>query len=699
MNRNILLVEPNYKNKYPPMGLMKIAMYHRLQGDNVVFWKGEFHDFILRELTEALIQKLFDIDNSVENDAPDYSSTRRKNKINWLVHKPELITAVKTGRILPDSGLELATEKSPFSKLWILDFHKQYSTNAYCNTPKWDRICITTLFTFYWDLTIKTINNFKKLCKNPKEVHVGGILASLVPDLLERDTGIKPHIGIISEPIYPGDTPLKPPFNQTPIDELPLDYSLIEETDYEYPEINAYFGYTTRGCINKCEFCAVPKLEPNYINHIPLVNRIHETIKRFGEQKNLLLLDNNVFASESFNEIIDEIASLGFANGATYIPPNQLEIAIKLLLEGWNDRAYIKMGVRLLNEFLTKLKGDKSYEQVYSLLLENNLLHDYSATKESILQVYDIIKDLYEQKRSKRPVVRFVDFNQGLDARKATHEIMKKMSTIAIRPMRIAFDWWALRLQYVKAIILAQKNNILQLSNYLLYNFKDKPIELYYRLLLNVELCEELGVNIYSFPMKYHPIFEEKWLTNRDYIGENWSRKEIRCIQAVLNSTHGKIGKGRTFFYKAFGRNAEEFKELLILPEAFIIKRWDAEITGLKAKWLDAYNNLSSDLKEIFYKIVYSNDFSPSTLKEAPTELSYILTFYQYQREDIPTVSEEAKNKAITTFEASCPEEVSSECKEIIEKASKSLEEDYKKKNSNDLVPKRKRGRPPKNKI
>ena len=35
MNRKALLLEPPYKNKYPPMGLMKLATYFRRYKDNV----------------------------------------------------------------------------------------------------------------------------------------------------------------------------------------------------------------------------------------------------------------------------------------------------------------------------------------------------------------------------------------------------------------------------------------------------------------------------------------------------------------------------------------------------------------------------------------------------------------------------------------------------------------------------------------
>jgi hypothetical protein len=48
--------------------------------------------------------------------------------------------------------------------------------------------------------------------------------------------------------------------------------------------------------------------------------------------------------------------------------------------------------------------------------------------------------------------VRFIDFNQGMDAQRATQEKMAKLATIAIRPFRIAFDSWAERKPYVRAV-------------------------------------------------------------------------------------------------------------------------------------------------------------------------------------------------------------------------------------------------------
>jgi radical SAM superfamily enzyme YgiQ (UPF0313 family) len=61
----------------------------------------------------------------------------------------------------------------------------------------------------------------------------------------------------------------------------------------------------TRGCIRKCSFCAVPTIEPKYCGYIPITERIEETKKKYGDRRNLLLLDNNVLASKQFPAIIE----------------------------------------------------------------------------------------------------------------------------------------------------------------------------------------------------------------------------------------------------------------------------------------------------------------------------------------------------------------------------------------------------------
>ena len=87
---------------------------------------------------------------------------------------------------------------------------------------------------------------------------VGGIMSSLIPEEVEKATGITPHRGLLDRPHLVDED------SEDVIDELPLDYSILEEIDYVYPANNAYFAYMTRGCVNKCRFCAVPRLEPNY---------------------------------------------------------------------------------------------------------------------------------------------------------------------------------------------------------------------------------------------------------------------------------------------------------------------------------------------------------------------------------------------------------------------------------------------------
>ena len=588
MKRNVLLLEPNYKNKYPPIGLMKLATYHRMIGDNVVFYKGDLNNFILKNLTCDLVIKLTDIDNS----------------IIWNKYFKRITEFIKTGK---REILEDLVKLSKYELLitsWFIHFKDIYRKKEFLNNPKWDRICISTLFTFHWKITIETIEFAKKLVKNETELKIGGVLATVLADEIEKETGLKPHKGLLDKAGILDD-------NEIVIDDLSLDYSILEEIEYKYPENNAYYGYMTRGCIRKCSFCAVPKLEPKFQNFVPLKKQIKAASKKYGEKRNLLLLDNNVLASDCFSDIIEEIKASGFSKKSKFVESNQLDLTIKNLKSGYNDIAFVNKSHALLHQLLKRLKGENQ-QNLYDLMDSLSLLKIETTTKENILAIYPDVKELYEKYRNKVPKQRYVDFNQGVDARLLVEDEtkMKLLSEIPIRPLRIAFDSMKYEKVYVKSIELAAKYGIRNLSNYLLYNEKDKPVELYQRLRINVELCETHDLNIYSFPMKFHPINGKEWYANRHFIGKHWNRKFIRAIQTILNATKGKIGKGKSFFYEAFGNDENEYFKLLYMPETYILFRFFFKEKGYTDSWWNEFNSFLPDELENTKSIIEKNDFS-----------------------------------------------------------------------------------------
>ncbi len=271
--------------------------------------------------------------------------------------------------------------------------------------------------------------------------------------------------------------------------------------------------------------------------------------------------------------------------------------------------------------------------------MNNSLLEYYSVTKKAILDTYDFISPFFSNFYSSKKVIRSVDFNQGIDARLINDHNMKRLSEICIRPLRIAFDHWSLHEVYEKAIRTAAKYGLKKLSNYVLYNFNDKPLELYWRLRLNIILCEELDVDIYSFPMKYLPISDPDYFKNRNFIGKYWSKKFIRTIQSILNSTGGKVGHSKDFFFKAFGKDEYEFNLLLYMPEDMIINRLFYENNGITQKWIDDYTSLSEVDRIYVNKIIESNIFTDDIIKHKNKRIENVLSYYLMKQTNICSCS------------------------------------------------------------
>lgn len=526
----VLLVEPNYKNKYPPMGLMKISTYHKMLGDEVRFVKG------------------FD---------------------------PEVDEEV------------------------------------------WDRIYVTTLFTFDFDTDVQTINHYKLLVNDISDLYVGGIMASLMPDKIVAATGIeRSHIltGLFTDTSVVGDD------NNINVDELPLDYDILEQIDYKYPAGDNYFAYTTRGCPNHCSFCAVPILEPNFRVTNNIIDQIKTIDEKYGPKQHLLLLDNNVLNTVDLKSLVDDLCTAGFGRGAKYVDPGAYNIVMMRYKNGDRAEFLDKKMAAYLESFKKRIKSAEMLETFLQVVIGAEDAEDYA---QYMLEHEEELSPIIEKYRSKAKKARYLDFNQGVDGRKINDENMEQLARLAIYPLRIAFDDIKLKDVYCEAVRTAHRHGINQISNYILFNYKDKPEDLYERLRVNIELNEELGIQIFSFPMKYSPINE----TDRTYIGANWCKKSVRAISAILQVTKGVVAAGSSFFYKAFGKNLEEYHEILAMPRELIMFRSYFEKNGTTARWQTLYRQLTNEQKERLMRLVSLN---VSELRNTPwpSDLADILEFY-----------------------------------------------------------------------
>lgn len=600
MSRNILLIEPNFKNKYPPIGLMKISTYHKMLGDNVQFFKGDLKKFSIQLRVDHCIKFLNTVIptfswNEIEKEIKDYISSKRLKQLEEI-----------TNRFDVNQELIRSTLKS-FSSKPLNDI--------------FDRIYVSTLFTFYWEITIKTIEFTKTLTKSRDNIFIGGVMASLLREEIIAETGIVPLSGLLDKPNSLDEN------SEIIIDELPLDYSILHEIDYIYPTDSAYFTFMTKGCTRKCAFCSVPKLEPTYKEKIDAKYPFEYVRNKFGEQRNLLLMDNNVLASPKFPEIIQEIKDLGFYKGSTFTYPNKLKIAVENLISGYNDKAYIKEAYKIIHELETRI--NPKAKESYKLLLEKTHLLTIPTNKEIIITAYPEINVFYEKYRYQGKLARYVDFNQGVDARYVTDENMKLMSEIPIRPLRIAFDHIGIKKTYINAVELAAKYGLSDLSNYILFNFKDKPADFYERLKINVDLGKRLNIKIFSFPMKFVPLFGEE-AKSRKHVGEHWNKKFLRAIQTILIATKGIVAPGFDFFEMAYGKDLDSFMNLLYMPEAYIINRNYFKNSGMITSWESDFKSLSEEDKDAAKKIIEDNNFSNIEALTENIKILRLLSHYKF---------------------------------------------------------------------
>ena len=275
---NVLLIEPEYYTRFPPLGLMKLASYHRSRGDEIKYVRG------------------------LDSD---------------------------------------------------LNFNP-------------DKIEITSLFTYAWEPVHDAIEFYRNIFPDAN-MQLGGIYASIMP---ERLKSIYPylniHIGLCKE-----------------ADNYLPDYDILKDIK-KWKDWKSSLIFSSRGCLRKCPFCVVPKLEGTIR---PALEDIQEYIH--PGHKNIILLDNNFFASPRWKVILKELKDIDLP-----VDFNQ----------GLDARLIDEEKARLLADI--RVPSKSSFRFAYDYLDEKSaisdaldLLSDYGVKRRNILiyalyNFYDLDKAL-----------------------------------------------------------------------------------------------------------------------------------------------------------------------------------------------------------------------------------------------------------------------------------------------------------------
>jgi len=133
----------------------------------------------------------------------------------------------------------------------------------------WDLICVTSLFTYDSQLVLNVIREARFLGPDVPII-VGGVFASLMPQLIHAEKAM----------VFEGCS--------EQLDATPpvLDYSWGVDPPWD----DFSFVFTSRGCPNKCAYCAVWRIEPKRT----LVHNWRDHIA--DDKPNVMVSDNNLSA-------------------------------------------------------------------------------------------------------------------------------------------------------------------------------------------------------------------------------------------------------------------------------------------------------------------------------------------------------------------------------------------------------------------
>jgi len=258
----------------------------------------------------------------------------------------------------------------------------------------WDRVYITTLFTFDFAKVVRTIRFYRDAVGGTKsKIFVGGVMASLMPEAIFEETGVYPITGLVTSP---RQLKLK---GRTNIDRLPPDHSVLDARLYAINE--TYYAYASRGCTNRCPWCGVPKIEPEFVPYIDIKPMMRRMRREYGDKPRLKLMDNNVLASPELERIVSDLLTLGYGRGE-YTRTDSPRARVVDFNQGLDASFCTEAKIRLLSKLNIKpmrIAFDR-VQQRGRYIRAVKLAHKYGFSKFSNYMLFnfqDAPRDLYDR--------------------------------------------------------------------------------------------------------------------------------------------------------------------------------------------------------------------------------------------------------------------------------------------------------------
>lgn len=231
-----------------------------------------------------------------------------------------------------------------------------------------DFVLITSLFTYWSNYVHDSVDYYKEMYPNAIVI-VGGIYATLMPDLLSQTTNAMVYKGLCK----PADEWCR---------EHGVDYSILHEP------VDFQIIHGMRGCFRKCGFCGTWILEPQ--------EEYVDNIARLVQKNHVVFYDNNFLRHPDIRHILRELRNVR-VNDKVVIYESQSGFDGRILNQ---ELATLLKKARFINP---RIAWDNSYEDWPKIQSQIEMLHiaGYKNNEINIFMIYNWNYDFEEMERKR----------------------------------------------------------------------------------------------------------------------------------------------------------------------------------------------------------------------------------------------------------------------------------------------------------